>query len=85
MRKLVKYLALALCMLAGAAGMYLFGWRGLALVLLAESALAVWAGTNQIEREEVLAEEFTRMFLEVLRDEAAQVDQREGTAAGRRR
>ena len=70
MRKLVKYLAMALCALACTAGMHLFSWRGLALVLLAEGALAVWAGINQIEREEVLAEEFTRTLLEVLSDEA---------------
>ena len=85
MRKLLKCLALVLCGLAATAGMYLFSWRGFALVLLAESAFAVWVGIEQAEREEGLAEEFMRTLLEVLRDEADEVDQREGTAAGRRR
>ena len=73
MRKLVKYLALALCVLAVAAGMHLFGWRGLALVVLAESAFAVWAGINHMEREEVLAEEIWQAILDEI--EAAMEDE----------
>lgn len=64
MRKLVKYLALALCMLAGAAAMYLFGWRGLVLVLLAEGAFSLWMGADLADRERMIAEEIYRAILE---------------------
>lgn len=64
MRKLVKYLAMALCALACTAGMYLFGWRGLALVVLAESAFAVWMGADLAERERRMAEEIYRAILD---------------------
>lgn len=73
MRKLVKYMGLALCMLAGAAGMHLFSWRGLALVVLAESAFAVWMGADLAERERRMAEEIYRAILDEI--EAAMEDE----------